>query len=1059
MAIGTSGYMESIHFKQAPIAPNEDMYLYRNIGALANLTSSLVGAYQKVQTAQQAETVSQLKTSYSNASAAVNSSALSDVQKAEQIKQINLSFEAKLQQDGIQFAVASPLRDIMGKQELLNNNVVAKQNTETLYRQQAEGAATVYNANKDLGELNNIVNTSGLDPRELKTRIMNSIVSQSELALKDEAAKGGGLNTFNIRKQELVDKVDALRNDPKWLGDKSTYGAENVLALENRITTSISQSEKLLGDNTAKEVLSIFNNSGSEGIDFKVLQDKVDTLSSLGHSSAKTFQKKVDNLKTTLVAKQNNYFEPTVPVSPEVQTLVNNSPNASELKKTRNTAQVIGIGEALTPQSVDGTYLPPNTEEARNIINAATSSDLKSIRESNSARIDSAKTIEEVGSHISNVQKLGLNAASKIYKPEDIAKSTEVMLLNDYYGGNLDINQLKEKIAGATELEKKVWGGNLKQDFNDNVVSLANEIGNPSMRAYALGAAKKVTVLTGDSGQGAKVIEEFLNNKSETSGFETFNYMNSEAGDPIVVDSMMKRYAQERGVKYKDLKENSYIEILPSGDYLIYERNGDTQYVNGIIDNREAINFVKEDADKAAMLKSMNVDAPFTDSTVMQAIENFREEGLMFLPNAAGRAVTDFNNQLGKNIIDLVSLPVDVFRDEPNNTVINAVNDLGGKALDFFISDAGTNADVPDLPNRFEVASEAVKTSEAFYKNSTVKPVYQVTEITAASTTDKVMEGISKAKELLGGYFSDVISSNVSSMLGEEGLPLPNSKPLSSGELSNLGRNAMNFAPNDISMQDAEFLELQSDPASYISTDKIKTMQKYINSKGYDIDVDGIMGEQTRQGIMKAMRDVYQPKAAANVASSGVDSFVTTLGNLEGTADHVDTVGIKTKAYGLVYDTKMNPAAAKANANAAKELGYDLVNATPEQSKEIAALVTQKMDSALSKELPNYSSLSPKAKALVLDGKYNTGETFKLLTNALEKYEADPSIENLKQVAIQSRRKEKGNYTTGMDNRVGRLMYLLGYVENPNDIKNLGLDKVDISDGEISALNKKKNSM
>ncbi len=173
--------------------------------------------------------------------------------------------------------------------------------------------------------------------------------------------------------------------------------------------------------------------------------------------------------------------------------------------------------------------------------------------------------------------------------------------------------------------------------------------------------------------------------------------------------------------------------------------------------------------------------------------------------------------------------------------------------------------------------------------------------------------------------------------------------------------------------------------------------------------------------------------------SLAVDKIVDFIGVLEGTSDHVDHLGIKTKAYGLVNDIINNPSATRTNQQAAKSLGLDLDTATPEQSKQIAKAIFTSLEKQLRKELPNWDNLSDEGKALVLDAKYNTGVTYKKLAKAIEDYES-----LLPAVVRQSRRLSNGSPHKGLDNRAARLLTQMRFLNNPMEAKDLGLSLTDI---------------
>jgi len=180
------------------------------------------------------------------------------------------------------------------------------------------------------------------------------------------------------------------------------------------------------------------------------------------------------------------------------------------------------------------------------------------------------------------------------------------------------------------------------------------------------------------------------------------------------------------------------------------------------------------------------------------------------------------------------------------------------------------------------------------------------------------------------------------------------------------------------------------------------------------------------------------------IHTEGGPVFVESIGLLEGDKDHTDHLGITTKAYGVVFDMKNKPKLSTYNARKAKEIGIDLKTATPEESKQVAIHLTKTMEKTLTKQVPNWNVLTATSKALVMDAKYNTGLTFKNLPKALEAYQKDGSVTNLKAVVKHSRRKAGGKNSKGMDNRVAKLLYKAGFIKHPNDARKLGLPLADV---------------
>ena len=261
--------------------------------------------------------------------------------------------------------------------------------------------------------------------------------------------------------------------------------------------------------------------------------------------------------------------------------------------------------------------------------------------------------------------------------------------------------------------------------------------------------------------------------------------------------------------------------------------------------------------------------------------------------------------------------------------------------------------------------------------------------------------------------------------------------------------------------RDDYFLSMVSNHDKFQDEDSVKDIQTFLSNNRVKTKVDGILGNETINSIQTYMEGISERIGGVELQQqlferespiervTAMDEnrekvgprsvFVDNLGKLEGDYDHVDHTGIKTKAYGVVYDMENKPKLSKMNQRAAKSLNIDLETATPEESKQVATKLLERMETQLSKAVPNWDKLDTSSRVLMIDAKYNTGITFKSLPVALEKYREDPSTDNLKKVLKEARRKAGGKYSKGMDNRVAKLAASLGLIKNPNDAKELGL--------------------
>ena len=188
-----------------------------------------------------------------------------------------------------------------------------------------------------------------------------------------------------------------------------------------------------------------------------------------------------------------------------------------------------------------------------------------------------------------------------------------------------------------------------------------------------------------------------------------------------------------------------------------------------------------------------------------------------------------------------------------------------------------------------------------------------------------------------------------------------------------------------------------------------------------------------------ALDDLSFESVETTKFSHSTNVYTDILGKLEGVKDHVDHLGIGTKAYGVVNDPENHPTATERNQRVAQSLGINLDTSTPEETKEVAKKLVQLNEEVLANEVPNWPELTAQSRLFMIDAKYNTNQTFVDLPIALEKYQNNPTKANLKRIGTESRRKAKGVYSKGMDNRVAKIMKARGLINNIDEARDLGL--------------------
>ena len=165
--------------------------------------------------------------------------------------------------------------------------------------------------------------------------------------------------------------------------------------------------------------------------------------------------------------------------------------------------------------------------------------------------------------------------------------------------------------------------------------------------------------------------------------------------------------------------------------------------------------------------------------------------------------------------------------------------------------------------------------------------------------------------------------------------------------------------------------------------------------------------------------------------------FTNLLPRLEGThgTGSTDVVGINTVYHGLVNDMEKEKGATIRNQDISEKLGYgrDLSALKPDQALAVSTDVARNLGNRIRKDLKekqniDFDSLSPASQTLLLDAKYNTDTTYEKLAKHLVEYEKSGSEKALKGIVKQSRRLANKKISKGLDNRVAKLLFSLGFI-------------------------------
>jgi len=190
MAIGTSGYMESIHFKQAPIKPSEDLYRWQQLGNLASLVGSVANLTQQLNKPS-AQEIASSRNEYDRGINGINSQYTDPIERARQLDMYHQSVQKGMYNDNPQMFEA--LSNYMYQPVKLAQAEAAKQVAENSIIGIGNGLATDYVSNPvALTDVKAMMSeqSGGHDLNRISTQFNSSVYSQLSQREIDAAKLG-----------------------------------------------------------------------------------------------------------------------------------------------------------------------------------------------------------------------------------------------------------------------------------------------------------------------------------------------------------------------------------------------------------------------------------------------------------------------------------------------------------------------------------------------------------------------------------------------------------------------------------------------------------------------------------------------------------------------------------------------------------------------------------------------------------------------------------------------------------------------------------------------------
>jgi hypothetical protein len=408
MAIGTSGYIESVHTRVAPIKPSEKMHTLNMLGTFLQAAQLGVQVYDKFQSNK----LGKLHTQYERDVALIENSGVSTQEIERSIKELNKSYTSPefVEKFGDLYGTYGSHMD---KVATVASVKASKERNDQFNSSAMRGLAT-YSVNGGASDVpEQVIASMSGDRKLLAQQYTNEVVNQLAVNIKRQSSiESPEAFIAEVNKAELV--MEKLRQNPRFLGDTSEQGSKNARYQENIFAQAVDQNKKQLVNQIRERVVASISPTSLEQMPKTIQQidNDFNMLEKLGDTpwvqrTKDDLNKKLEQYAVSVRLEQLGGLDPTVPLFPEARNIIRDN---AEFKKVRDSRILEGASVAIGNRDF----------ATLNQIVEANPNSLTDTRNVMSNLVSSAQALEELAPHFEAYATLGYNNASKIYSAESL---------------------------------------------------------------------------------------------------------------------------------------------------------------------------------------------------------------------------------------------------------------------------------------------------------------------------------------------------------------------------------------------------------------------------------------------------------------------------------------------------------------------------------------------------------------------------------------------------------------------------------------------------------------
>jgi hypothetical protein len=571
MAIGTSGYMESIHFKQAPIKPSEDLYRWQQLGNLASLVGSVANLTQQLNKPS-AQEIASSRNEYDRGINGINSQYTDPIERARQLDMYHQSVQKGMYNDNPQMFEA--LSNYMYQPVKLAQAEAAKQVAENSIIGIGNGLATDYVSNPvALTDVKAMMSeqSGGHDLNRISTQFNSSVYSQLSQREIDAAKLGDAriMQAEFARSDKLISEMD---KDVIFGGSSSAKQLNQYTATKSAYLTKRAAVTKMVADGLEDSVLSQISvgttpkgkavYSFKPGMDSNLIENNINQLKVLGETDkANTLQgyyNKASSLQKAL---------------DDARTLgLNNAENVFELDISRYSAVEKEVVEAQRNKVVADSLLDAHSKgdiaKVTRIV-TANPKELEALKEVNDKLVLATNTREELKQRMGIVSKYGLNGSANLMSPDTQNYLIKLDTIADYFPDK-SIQEIKETLASNKGLELDKAQGKIVEGLRQT----ANKELPPAVANRFNKTVRDVMLATKSEEAVKDFYTKMKDSLQDVGNTLYYNPLGGEISPKADLNLFLTMAAERKGVDADEIGNSYYIDRNSVGEFQLIPKEG-----------------------------------------------------------------------------------------------------------------------------------------------------------------------------------------------------------------------------------------------------------------------------------------------------------------------------------------------------------------------------------------------------------------------------------------------------------------------------------------------------